>query len=139
MDGFDDEFADIVDYIVKITHKIWEETGVGFIYDYYAPNCSVHTASGLSYGREEVVAGTLRLLSAFPDRQLHADDVIWTGNDKDGRTPRAGSGKSRHPEMALSNCRSYSKIIVVPLGPAGAERWLPAGTLQQRPLKWLGG
>jgi predicted ester cyclase len=84
MDGFDDEFADIVDYIGKITHKIWEETGVGFIYDYYEPNCSVHTANGLSYGREEVVAGTLKLLSAFPDRQLHADDVIWTGNAEDG-------------------------------------------------------
>ncbi|GMR10557.1 MAG: ester cyclase [Anaerolineae bacterium] len=84
MDGFDDEFVDIVDYIVKITHKIWEETGVGFIYDYYQPNCSVHTPSGLSYGREEVVAGTLKLLSAFPDRELHADDVIWVGNDRDG-------------------------------------------------------
>ena len=84
MRGFDDEFADITDYIVKITHRIWEEKGVGRIYDYYQPNCSVHTAYGLSYGREEVVAGTLKLLSAFPDRQLQADDVIWAGNDEDG-------------------------------------------------------
>ncbi len=84
MEGFDEEFVDITDYIVTITHRIWEEKGVGRIYDYYQPNCSVHTSYGLSYGREEVVAGTLKLLSAFPDRQLHADDVIWAGNDKDG-------------------------------------------------------
>jgi len=84
MRGFDDEFADITDYIVKITHRIWEEKGIGRIYDYYQPNCSVHTAYGLSYGREEVVAGTQKLLSALPDRQLHADDIIWAGNDEDG-------------------------------------------------------
>lgn len=84
MKGFDEEFADIVDYIVKITNKIWEEKGVGRIYDYYQPNCSVHTAYGLSYGREEVVAGTLQMLAAFPDRRLHATNIIWSGNEQDG-------------------------------------------------------
>lgn len=84
MQGFDEEFVDIVDYIVKITHKIWEEKGVGRIYDYYQPNCSVHTAYGLSYGREEVVAGTLKMLAAFPDRKLFAINIIWSGNDEEG-------------------------------------------------------
>ncbi len=84
MQGFDEEFDDIVDYIVQITYKIWEVKGGGRIYDYYLPNCSVHTAYGLSYGREEVIAGTLKMLAAFPDRKLHATNIIWSGNDQDG-------------------------------------------------------
>ena len=27
--GFDEEYLDIVDYIIKITHRIWEEKGIG--------------------------------------------------------------------------------------------------------------
>lgn len=40
--GFDAEYLDIVDYILKITHRIWEEKGIGVIYDTYANNCLVH-------------------------------------------------------------------------------------------------
>ena len=35
MRGFDPRFADIIDYIVKITHEIWEERGIGLLYEYY--------------------------------------------------------------------------------------------------------
>ncbi len=30
--GFDEDYVDIVDYIVRCTHKIWEEKAVGLIY-----------------------------------------------------------------------------------------------------------
>ncbi len=84
MAGFDEEFVDIVDYIVRITHTIWEEMGMGRIYDYYQHNITVHTAYGVSYGVEEMVAGSIKVLAAFPDRRLIATDVIWSGNEKDG-------------------------------------------------------
>lgn len=84
MRGFDEQFTDIVDYIVRITHNIWEEGGVGLIYDYYGHKCPVHMASGTSYAREDVVTGTLKTLSAFPDRKLFAEDVIWSGDDVQG-------------------------------------------------------
>ena len=32
MQGFDPDYVDIVDYIVRCTHKIWEEGAVGLIY-----------------------------------------------------------------------------------------------------------
>ena len=35
MKGFAPQFQDIVDYIVKITHEIWEERGIGRLYEYY--------------------------------------------------------------------------------------------------------
>jgi predicted ester cyclase len=82
--GFDEDYTDIVDYIVRCTHKIWEEGGMGRLYTHYAHNVAVHTAYGLSYGREEMLASSISALSAFPDRKAYADDVIWAGNDEDG-------------------------------------------------------
>ncbi|GAC1384607.1 MAG: ester cyclase [Herpetosiphon sp.] len=84
MRGFDADYVDIVDYIVRCTHKIWEEHGVGLIYTHYSHNPLVHTAYGITYGREEMITSTINYLAAFPDRKAYADDVIWTGNDVDG-------------------------------------------------------
>lgn len=84
LDGFDPEYADIVDYIVKITHRIWEQKEVGLIYDTYIHNVPVWTTDGCSYGRDDVVEATIRTLAAYPDVRLYADEVIWSGNEKDG-------------------------------------------------------
>ncbi len=84
MQGFDDKFVDIVDYIVRITHEIWEEKGIGRIYDSYAHNVLIHTTDGQTYGRDKVIADSIKTMAAFPDVRLYADDVIWCGNDQDG-------------------------------------------------------
>jgi len=84
MRGFEAEYPDIVDYIVRITHRIWEEKEVGYIYDTYQHNCIVHGSMGDAHGREGVVAATLEWLAAFPERRVYADDVIWAGNEDDG-------------------------------------------------------
>lgn len=84
MRGFDPQFVDIVDYIIKITHEIWEEKAVGKLYDYYANTIRLHTSSGPIYGREAVFAGTLATLAAYPDRRLYGDEVIWGGDDVKG-------------------------------------------------------
>ena len=84
MRGFDDEFIDIVDYIVRITHRIWEERNVHRIYDYYGADCMVHGSRGDSVGVDNVVGGTVQTLHTFPDRRLIADDVIWGGDEDAG-------------------------------------------------------
>lgn len=84
MRGFDPQYQNIVDYIVRITHRIWEEADMGYIYDTYAPDIPVHTGYGTSYGVEEVVGGSVAFLAALPDRRMYAEDVIWTGDDKAG-------------------------------------------------------
>ena len=84
MQGFDDKFVDIVDYIVRITHEIWEEKAIGRIYDTYAHNVLIHTTDGQTYGRDKVIADSIKTMAAFPDVRLYADDVIWCGNDEDG-------------------------------------------------------
>jgi len=84
MAGFDDEFTDIVDYILRITYRIWEGKQIGLCYDYYSDDCPVYTMAGITIGAEEVTQNTLSTLASFPDRTLQAENVIWGGNDIDG-------------------------------------------------------
>jgi predicted ester cyclase len=84
MRGFEDEYVDIVDYIVRITHRIWEDQDVGYIYDTYRPACRVYHDGGMQHGVEPVVEGTIATIHAFPDARHYADDVIWAGNEDEG-------------------------------------------------------
>jgi predicted ester cyclase len=82
--GFDDEYVDIVDYIVRCTYKIWEQHGIGLIYGHYTHNAVQHGTDGVWYGRDQVIANTIQMQAAFPDLRLIADDVVWTGDDVEG-------------------------------------------------------
>lgn len=84
LQGFDTEYTDIVNYIVRCTHRIWEEMGVGLIYTHYLHNLKMHTGDGWFLGRDKVIADTIQTLAAFTDRRAYADAVVWTGNDQDG-------------------------------------------------------
>ena len=84
MRGFEDQYVDLPDYIVRITHKIWEERGIGLIYNYYNHNSIVHSDYGTTHGVEPVVVSTLQYQAAFPSDRGYAEDVIWSGNDVDG-------------------------------------------------------
>ena len=78
LEGFDDDYNDFVDFIMKITHRIWEEKGIGIIYDTYHNNIQMHAGSQNITGIKEVVSGTLQTLHAFPDRKLIGQNVIWS-------------------------------------------------------------
>ncbi|QMW21916.1 ester cyclase [Sandaracinobacteroides saxicola] len=81
---FDDAYLDIVDYILRCTHRIWEQKGIGLIDSHYAEDCPIWTLAGPARGVAGVVDGTLRTLGAFPDRRLIGDAVIWSGDDAAG-------------------------------------------------------
>ncbi|MEO0412522.1 MAG: ester cyclase [Pseudomonadota bacterium] len=76
--GFDDEFVDFPDYIIRITDRIWHERKVDMIHQYYAANCIVHTQTGTVIGAQPVIDNTLATMEAYPDRVLDADNVIWS-------------------------------------------------------------
>ena len=84
MTGFDPRYRDFVDYIIGVTHEIWEEKAIGKLYDYYANAVKMHTSSGTIHGRQAVFAGTIEAMAAYPDRRLYGEEVIWGGNDADG-------------------------------------------------------
>lgn len=76
--GFDSEFSDIVDYILRITYRIWEGRQVGLCREYYTADCPVYTLAGVTIGAEEVTQATHAMLGSFPDRTLQAENVIWS-------------------------------------------------------------
>jgi hypothetical protein len=78
VDGFGPDYSDIVDYIVRCTHRIWEQKNIGLCRTHYAEDCVLHMLSGPVRGMEAVVQGTVGTLAAYADRQVVAEDVIWS-------------------------------------------------------------
>lgn len=84
MRGFDDDYDNIVAYIIRCTYKIWEEKQIGLIKTHYADESVIHTPNGDIVGSDTVLANTAQQLALFPDRRLFPEDVVWAGNDEDG-------------------------------------------------------
>ena len=128
--GFDPKFRDFVDYIVKITHEIWEERGIGRLYDYYGTNMRIHTSSGDIYTRDKVIEGTIQALAAFPNRRLYSDEVIWGAEARGyysshritheghnwGHTSYGPPTGRRISYRAIADCHAIDNVIV--------EEWL---------------
>ena len=84
MKGFPERFADLPDYILKITQEIWEDRGLATLHDYYAPDILMRFPSGLAQGNRGVIDATLATLAEFPDRQLLGEDLVWSGDAETG-------------------------------------------------------
>ncbi len=76
LEGTDGPFRGLTDYILGITHEIWESRQVDRIHDYYSPDCIIYTLGGIIRGAATVVRNTHETLQAFPDRLLIGDAVI---------------------------------------------------------------
>ena len=84
MAGFEDQFVDIVDYIVRITEQIWTDWAIGRIYDTYDTSCTVYSGYGVVRSVEEVVAATAGTITAFPEEEVHHLNVAWSGDERRG-------------------------------------------------------
>jgi len=84
LQGFEERFTDIVDYIVRITDEIWMDRAVGYIYDTYDASCTIYSSYGIVRSVEEVIASTITTLNAYPDGEIHHLAVAWSGDDREG-------------------------------------------------------
>lgn len=99
MRGFDPIYTDIVDYIIRCTHRIWDERDIGLIYSHYTHNAAVYYNLGAVHDREAIVRDTIQRLVSFPERRGQATQVIWRGNDVDGfYTSHLVTGVGRHTQ-----------------------------------------
>lgn len=99
LSGFDEIYTDIVDYIVRCTHRIWDERDIGLIYTHYTHNCVLYGTTGTIYTREEVIRDTIQRLVSYPERRGMATHVIWKGNDQEGfYTSHLVTGTGRHSQ-----------------------------------------
>jgi predicted ester cyclase len=82
--GFEATYQNIIDYIVRITHRIWEDRDVEYIGDTYSDSSRVYDDYGLQLGNKKIIADTHHTTGAFTNIQLIADEVVWAGNDEVG-------------------------------------------------------
>ena len=78
LDGFDPVYRDIVDYIIRCTHRIWEEKNIGLCRTHYSADCVMHTLAGPATGMELVTQNTIGSLASYADRVVIGEDVIWS-------------------------------------------------------------
>lgn len=84
MKGFDPQFSDLPDYILKCTAMIWEGREISALNWHYGDDLIVRTPAGINRGNDRGKANTMATLTEFPDRQLFGEDVIWCGNEDAG-------------------------------------------------------
>ncbi|CUH47181.1 nuclear transport factor 2 family protein [Ruegeria atlantica] len=126
--GFEPEYANIVDYIVRITHRIWESKPpqVEYIADCYGPTSLIYDDYGLQTGNKKIIADTHHTTGAFPDIILDAEEIIWAGDDEVGfhtshltRIIGKNTGPSRYGPstdkdvsvMVIANCVALQNDI----------------------------
>ena len=116
MRGFDPVYSDIVDYIVRCTHRIWDERDVGLIYSHYTHNCVVYGTMGTVYNREDMVRDTIQRLVSFPERRGMATQVIWRGDENEGfYTSHLVTGSGRYTQdghLGPANGRTFASRTV---------------------------
>ncbi len=78
--GFDPRWKDFPDYIIGITHEIWEERQISTLHHYYSDDIIVRAPASVVVGNKGVIGATMSTLSEFPDRTLLGEDVIWCGD-----------------------------------------------------------
>lgn len=81
--GYEPVYRDFVDYIIRCTHRIWEEKNIGLCRTHYSEDCVMHTLAGPQVGCEIVVQNTVSALAMSSDRQVIGEDVIWS-DEEDG-------------------------------------------------------
>lgn len=78
LERFEPVYRDIVDYIIRCTHRIWEEKNVGLCRTHYTDSTVMHTLAGPACGLDVVTQGTVGALAAYADRVVIGEDVVWS-------------------------------------------------------------
>ena len=81
MKNFDPKWHNFPHFIIGITKEIWEDRQIKLLESCHAPNIIVRAAGGMKIGNQAVIDDTLAKMAAFPDLQILAEDVIWSGSE----------------------------------------------------------
>ena len=126
MRGFEESYQNIIDYIVRITYRIWEEGDYEYIGATYADDSRIYDDYGLQFGSRKIIADTRARTGAFSNIKLIADEIVWAGNDEIGyhtshriitRSVNGGdsiygpaAGKATET-LAIANCVAAENVI----------------------------
>jgi hypothetical protein len=101
MRGFEDTYRNIIDYIVRITYRIWEDRDVEYIGDTYSGTSRVYDDYGLQLGNQKIIDDTHHTTGAFSDIKLIADEVVWAGDDAKSSGPAMMKSATTHRTAQL--------------------------------------
>ena len=76
--GFDPRWTGEEDFVLGITHDIWEARRIDSLTEYYGEDLVVRSPASIVHGNAGVIAATEATLAEFPNRRLFGEDVIWT-------------------------------------------------------------
>jgi predicted ester cyclase len=131
MRGFEDHYTDIVDYIIRATHRAWEEKDIGYVYDFYRHNIVVRDEGGINYGRDRVIENSLGLMNAFPDMRWLPGEIIWSGDDENGfHTSHRGmfvgtnTGWSQFGPPTGRRCTFFAMANCIAIGNEIYDEWV---------------
>ena len=126
MRGFESTYQNIIDYIVRITYRIWEDRDVEYIRKTYSHSSRVYDDYGLQLGDGKIVDDTYHTTGAFSDIKLIADEIVWAGDDEVGfhtshRTiirgtndaeSKYGPATNKHVDvLVIANCVALDNVI----------------------------
>ena len=160
MRGFDPEYRNIIDYIVRITYRIWETAAreVEYIGAGYSDDSVVYDDYGLQRGNRKIISDTHHTTGAFPDIVLDAEEVIWAGDDGIGfhtshltRITGTNTGPSKYGDptgrqinvLVIANCVALGNDIFLEhvlyntsamLRQMGIDLWEEAARLARDPF-----
>ena len=103
MRGFEDQYRNIIDYIVRITHRIWEEKDIGYIYDTYAHNSRVYDDYGCS-------TGETRSWPTPPTRSTPSRTSAWWRTRSSGRVTRTWGSTLRTAPSSRATTRATAAM-----------------------------
>ena len=84
MRGFEETYRNIIDYIVRITYRIWEDREIEYIGRTYTDDSLVYDDYGLQIGNRKIIDDTRHTTGAFSNIRLIADEIVWAGDDEVG-------------------------------------------------------
>jgi hypothetical protein len=71
--------------VAAAADAIWNRRQIGEVGRFYAPHYREWGPGGrIVFGRDELQANILALMGAFPDLQMHLDDVFWDDDPRKG-------------------------------------------------------
>ncbi|PHX99192.1 MAG: hypothetical protein CK529_10420 [Rhodospirillaceae bacterium] len=113
LEGTSGPYRDVVDYILGITHEIWESRKVDKIDTYYAAQTPVYALGGLLTGTATIVKNTWDTLAAFPDRLLLGEAVVWSreGRGRFYSSHRILSPMTNHGDSAFGTATGRAVLV----------------------------
>ena len=115
--GFEPVYRDFVDYILRCTHRIWEEKNPGLCRTHYSAESKIDTLAGPVMGAEAVTQNTINALAVASDRQVIGEDVIWSDDGAKGlysshRIVSSGTHLGDDPTLGAATLRDSGVMTI---------------------------